>query len=52
MELEKTDKVHYLPYKAVIHKDAVTTKLRIVYDSSSKESKNGIFVNDFLHGHH
>jgi hypothetical protein len=25
--LEKADKVHYLPHKAVIRKDAVTTKL-------------------------
>ena len=47
--LEKADKVHYLPHQAVIRKDAVTTKLRIVYDASSKESKSGTSLNDCLH---
>jgi hypothetical protein len=47
--LEKADKVRYLPHQAVIRKDAVTTKLRIVYDASSKESKSGTSLNDCLH---
>ncbi|CAB4039992.1 Hypothetical predicted protein [Paramuricea clavata] len=47
--LEKVDKVHYLPHQAVIRKDAVTTKVRVVYDTSSEECKSGISLNDCLH---
>ena len=43
------DKLHYLPHQAVIRKDAETTKIRIVYDSSAKESKSGVALNDCLH---
>ena len=39
--LEKADKVRYLPHQAIIRKDAVTTKVHIVYDASSKGSKSG-----------
>ena len=48
-KLEGACKVHYLPHQAVIRKDAETTKLRIVYDASSKEGMNGISLNDCLH---
>ena len=48
-ELEKANKVNYLPHQAVIRKDAATTKVRIVYDASSKESKIGTSLNDCLH---
>ena len=43
------DKVHYLPHQAVVCKDAVTTKVRIVYDASSKGFKTEASVNDCLH---
>ncbi len=49
VELEKAGKVHYLPHQAVIRKEATTTKVRIVYDASSKEKKSGTSLNDCLH---
>ena len=48
-ELETKEKVHYLPHQAVIRRDAKTTKLRIVYDASSKEGRKGTSLNDCLH---
>ena len=48
-ELDKVDKVHYLPHQAVVRKDAVTTKVRIVFDASSKGSKTEASLNDCLH---
>jgi hypothetical protein len=48
-QVSSLEKVHYLPHQAVIRKDAVTTKLRIVYDASLKESKSGTSLNDCLH---
>ena len=41
--------VHCLRHHAVIRRDAETTKLRIVYDLSSKEAENGTSLNDCLH---
>ena len=38
-----------MPHHAVIRRDAETTKLRIVYDASSKATKTGISLNDCLH---
>ena len=46
---EQTDaeRVHYLPHHAVVRRDKDTTKLRIVYDASSKV--NGPSLTDCLH---
>ena len=43
---ELAGNVYYLPHHAVIRRDAETTKLRIVYDTSSKEAKNWTSLND------
>ena len=48
-ELEKAPKVHYLPHQAVIRKESTTTKVRVVYDASSREGKTGTSLNDCLH---
>ena len=48
-ELEKAPKVHYLPHQAVVRKESATTKVRVVYDASSKENKNVACLNDCLH---
>ena len=49
LELETPDKVHYLPHHVVIRNEAETTKIRVVYDASSKEGKRGVSLNDCLH---
>ena len=42
-------RVHHLPHHPVIRKDAETTKLRVVFDASSKEYKYSKSLNDCLH---
>ena len=41
--------VHYLPHHAVVRENASTTKVRIVYNGSSKDGKHGVSLNDCLH---
>lgn len=48
-ELEESDRVYYNPHLAVIRKEATTTKLRVVYDTSAKSGKGGVSLNDCLH---
>ena len=47
-EIAEGEKVFYLSHRLVIRESAKTTKLRIVYDASSKPTKNSAFLNDFL----
>ena len=42
-------KVHYLPHHGVVRRDALTTKLRVVFDASSKATKDSPSVNDCLY---
>ena len=48
-ELERKECVHYLPHQAVIRRGAKTTRLRVIYDASSKEWRKGTSLNDCLH---
>ena len=38
--------VHYLPHQAVNRSDALTTKLRVVFDASSKVKRSSLSLND------
>ena len=44
---KSANQVHYLPHHCVIRTDNTTTKLRVVYDASSK--KSGPSLNDCLY---
>ena len=46
---ECTEKEFYIPHKEIVRKSAETTKLRIVYDASAKESNSQPSLNDCLH---
>jgi len=48
-ELEKAPRIHYLRHQAVFGKDSTTTKARVVYDASLKDSKSVACWNDCLH---
>ena len=45
--VEPPGKVHYLPHREVVRSDKQTTKLRIVFDASSK--RNGPSLNDCVY---
>lgn len=47
-EEQPTGQIHYLPHQAVIRKEAVTTKIRVVFDASSKVP-NHPSLNDCTH---
>ena len=49
IELEKTEKIHYIPHHAVVRKEAKTTKVKVMYDASCKESPKGASLNDCLY---
>ena len=43
------NRIHYIPHHGVFRKDAKTTKLRLVYDASSKTRKSDRSLNDCLY---
>ena len=47
--LEKADKIHYLPHQTVIRTEAETTKVRMVFDASSKDKQSGTSLNNCIH---
>ena len=49
IELEKAEKIHYIPHHAVVRKEAKTTNIRVVYDVSCKDSPKGASLNDRLY---
>ena len=48
-DLEPVGKVHYIRHKAVVRENVETTKVRVVYDTSSKDRKSGVSLNDCWH---
>ena len=47
--LEKVDKTHYLTHQTLIGIEAETTKVRMVFDPSSKDKKSGTPLNNCIH---
>ena len=47
LDVKTDNKVHYLPHHGVVREDKDTTKLRVVYDASSKSS--GPSLNECLY---
>ena len=48
VDQEPTGRAFYLPHKPVIRESAETTKIRIVFDASSKTSSSAASLNDCL----
>ena len=48
LENEEHDNCHFLPHHCVVRHDHDTTKVRIVFDGSAKESKDMPSLNDLL----
>ncbi|XP_078384164.1 uncharacterized protein LOC144666642 [Oculina patagonica] len=49
LEVGENGRTHYLPHHAVIRRDAKTTKVRVVYDASSRADEKEPSLNDCLH---
>lgn len=47
-EEQLLSQTHYLPHQAVIRSDALTTKLRVVFDASAEVKPNCPSLNDWL----
>ena len=45
---EEEKPIHYMPHHAVVRQDKDTTKLRVVYDGSTKSETEGRSLNEFL----
>ncbi|XP_028400806.1 uncharacterized protein LOC114523939 [Dendronephthya gigantea] len=45
---KEIDNAHFIPHHGVIRNDRDTTKLRIVFDGSAKQEKDGSSLNDHL----
>ena len=48
-ELPAAEREYYMPNQIVVREHAETTKVRMVFDASSKEGKRGTSLNDCLH---
>ena len=48
-ECPAVSKVHYLLHHIVVRRDALTTKLRIVFDASSRATSESPSLNDYLY---
>ena len=47
-ETQNSEKIFYMPHRAVIRESAESTKLRIVYDASAKANNSTVSLNDCL----
>ena len=47
--LDDAEKIHYMPSQTVVRTNAETTKVRLVFDASSKERNANTSLNDCLH---
>ena len=47
--MNNDNQLHYLPHQAIIRTDAETTRLRVVFDASTKLGKHSYSLNDCLH---
>ena len=48
VDIQKSEKVFYLPHRPVTCKSVESTKLKTVYDASAKASKSTVSLNECL----